>query len=386
MPGMFGSGKSSEGGLRVPPPPPQRVAESPASVAEVTIRTMVSDLAMIGESGGSLPQAESVSIPIAGAPTSTAPMAAVAPASPAPRREPEPSVSIPATPVVQPTSPFSSKFSPFGAPPEQPIANGVAIAARSRLLPWLLGGAVGLIILFLIGYYVVPLIFPSQSVQPQQPSEQASSTAAVPETTRPAATSTPTTPPPPVAAFTHQSFFKTPADTSLDATVTDAVGYGADISALGSTNASSSFIELNLKDSSGQPVSWTQLLTTLGMTNFDQSLFADHFMPDVTAFLYRDRNGIWPGYVVRLKSGETPVLLRSRIAKIESIPAQLVGFFVRPPGISGPAFTDTQVSGQPVRMLSFAAPGASFAYGWFHNDYFVVSTSQDGMKQAVERL
>ena len=55
------------------PPPPQRASDDKSGFAEVTIRTMASDLKSLGESGGVGVYGETIAVPVRGAPLPPAP-------------------------------------------------------------------------------------------------------------------------------------------------------------------------------------------------------------------------------------------------------------------------------------------------------------------------
>ena len=113
---------------------------------------------------------------------------------------------------------------------------------------------------------------------------------------------------------------------------------------------------------------------------------AESFSPDFAFFLHRDKDGVWPGYVFRLREGETPLLLQPRIARIEGHVSTIGNFFLTVPGSPQGEFADIQLSGQPLRALAFERPGAVFTYGWFHGNYLIMSASFEGLRQALARF
>ncbi|MDO8301960.1 MAG: hypothetical protein Q7T18_01845, partial [Sedimentisphaerales bacterium] len=107
---------------------------------------------------------------------------------------------------------------------------------------------------------------------------------------------------------------------------------------------------------------------------------------DFTAFVYGDKDGFWPGYILKLKAGESPLLLASGVVKIETDTALIYSFFAQAPGIASPAFRDAQLSGNPVRELTFTQKPSAFIYGWVKSQYLIIGTSEEAVKSAISRL
>lgn len=312
----------------VPPPP-----------SEVTVRTLESDLASMAESGGGAPKARPVKFFHKEEEEEKARKAAVVSmpgiATGAPMGTPEA-----AAPVV-PSFLSSKTF--------------LAISLISLLL-----------VVFMAGYFVIfPLLNPP--VPPQAP-------AAVPAAQTAA------------QALQHKSFFTQPVDGSLPLQIPSPVdGVAAESRQLSSfVNAvSGSFFEIQPQDGSGQALSATDFFSSINTNVFSAGFLDEDFEKDFTFFLYKDKAGLWPGYVFKLKSAETPLLLANDISKIESASSSLNGLFFAEPANHDAQFHDELLSGQPVRALNFYSPTSTLAYGWFFNKYLIISTSLDGIKQAV---
>lgn len=271
-----------------------------------------------------------------------------------------------------------------------------------------------LAVLGLLGYFAYQMFF----LKPAPPATQTSSgqTGAVPvqgnaaQNTATMPTPTPTsTPAAPVAApaasapapFIHASLFKTPADQTLILTLPAASAAGAassaadlqtfnqKVSALlaaqASKNAAVIEIIVQTADHHGVPVGdlWAQANAAV----VSPQLLAAHFNPDATFFVYQDKNGFWPAYVLSLKAGENWLFSQSDIANLESSPG-ISNFFLTNVGApSAKGFTDSTVSSAAVRVLPFpsATPPATFIYGWYKND-LIMSASQAGFAAAMVRL
>ncbi len=246
---------------------------------------------------------------------------------------------------------------------------------------WMLVAAVGAGVLFGAGYYLLPLIFPAAN-----PATTATPTTA--RQTPPQALPTSTTSEP--ISFTHQSFLRSPAASSRDLSLQDdpvtGETYGQRLQTLlQNTATSSALTEINLVTSAGQPASWNQLLDFLGIQAPPPDFWRDKFEPDFTMLAWKDENGSWPVYVLKLKSGGSPLLLQSSVLKLETAGMPLAGLFAFPPGTGG-SFEDAQLNGQPARISVYSQPAARLVYGWAYNQYLLIGTSEGGWKAALRQL
>ncbi len=107
------------------------------------------------------------------------------------------------------------------------------------------------------------------------------------------------------------------------------------------------------------------------------------FESDFTGFVYYDENGVWPGYVAKLKDTATEATAQNQIAAMEAS-SDVVNFYLQNPD-GAATFKDGVLGARPVRYLTFTTPGATLEYGWF-NKHLVISTSFEGMKKAAESL
>lgn len=313
--------KTGDGARAVPPPPP--------SSLQISIRTMASDLEHMGRSL-----------------ENTSP---VAPAAPLPR------------------------ILGGDAPPQ---------ADRSKFFLQAAVIAAGALVFFFVGYFFLPLVFKEES------KEQGSS-AKIPVS--PVAKQPTSTAPAPIF-MGHRSFLRSPADQTLDMRFDKPLNpayhgiYLNDLNAVLSVSGSESdFVEVNLTRDDGQALAWTQFLNLLGIALPDADFWIDRFEPDFTFFVSRE-SGVWrPGYILKLKPDQSPLLLQANILKMES-DSNLNRFFLNSPGDTRGGFRDAQISGQPVRALSFTQLGSVFIYGWLGSDYLVIAASEAGFRQAMLRL
>lgn len=198
------------------------------------------------------------------------------------------------------------------------------------------------------------------------------------------------------APFTHVSFFKTPADQVLKLSLaSSSQSFNQQLSTLlGTANKNSTLLEVDVKDASGNPASVNELLAAQSGEVLNPLTLASDFNPDATFFVYRDKNGFWPGYVIALAPNETWVSVESGVQQaIESPSAtgNIANLFIAAnigtPSADG--FTDSIIASSSVRVLPFfgGTIPAYFVYGWTSDHaYLIVSTSQNGFAAALARL
>lgn len=317
-------GKSAVAQSPIPPPPPAGI--------EAKIRTMAEDIAQMGKSG-------------------------IRPS------------------VITVRAPSASARTAPGASHEG--------GANWKLIGlWVLVAVVGSGVLFGAGYYLLPLIF-SGKVATQTP-------VSAPVGGEPSPQALPTSTTPAAVSFTHGSFLRSPADSSFtldlqDNSASGGATYGQSLQSVLQNASTSVLAELKLSAANGQYPSWNQFLSFLNLQILTPDFWTSNFESDFTMLLWKDKNGAWPVYVLKLKSGGSPLLLQSSVLKLESSGGSLTGLFASPPGVAG-AFQDAQLSGQPVRLSVYSTAGASLVYGWAYNQYLLLSTNQEAWQEALKRL
>jgi len=321
-----GSGQAG-GQPKVPPPPPP----------PITVRTMGSDIKSMQSSGG--------------------------------------------TPVPQQVKPAELKN--FGSSADEPLFSPdkspeqASLSKQSgggmewvKIIAWTLGIIIVLGGLGFVGYqYVYPLFFSDDSVDVAPP----------PDTT---------SQPPPPQTLVHSSFFITPATQSQSITITELTpsGIQSALSAIPSSGATPSLDEVVISDGNGQ-VSASDFVSSL-VPALSQSDLSRNFEDDFTAFIYRDTNGDWPGYILKLQSDALLVDAQGVVENIETDVSSLSNLYLINPGSpkdAAKAFINGQLSGTQTRYLPFTAPGAALNYGILQN-YLLISTSYPGIQEAAKLL
>jgi hypothetical protein len=267
-------------------------------------------------------------------------------------------------------------------------AAAAVAATRKNFLPMLIVGVVAIIAIGGVGYFAYALLF-SGSSSKTPTSTPTSNT--LPSPTAPVTTQTQTsnTPPPNTELSSpHSSLFTKPADQIV---VVDLLSTGYQqtmLSALGAASAASTMIEINPKAPDGSNLSLNGLLLDAGASLFNSQTLAD-LAPDATLFVYRDKSGLWPGYVIAPAAGESSSSLASSIQQqIEASSNSIGKLFLNTVGApSSGGFIGNTLAGVTVRTLSFAGSYVPvvFVYGWVGND-LVLSTSQNGFAAVVSAL
>ncbi len=300
------------------------VPGAPALTTEVKIRTLASDLASLSQGGGVPAFSETVSLP--------KPRRAASAGAPIPR--------------IEPASPASHVFFWF-------------------VFILILLGALGF-----LSYYFLPSILGEADVPGARLEFNSDSFTA-------AAAAAESSGPPPLFRRAQASL-KLPLDTfNSEITYRDRLQ-----KSLRSVTADK-FVELIIM-ADVKRAEWNNFLANLEAPLLTNDFFSGHFEPEMYAFVYRDRRGTWPGYVLKLKPQETPILLQLDLIKIETQTSSLVKLFYASPGKMVSEFSDDQLSSEPIRSAVFTK--GSFYYGWFYDQYLILSTSFEGLKQALQRF
>lgn len=307
--------------LNIPPPPP-----------EVKVRTMATDIEFMAKSGGSTPQFQNIKAPGLASLT-------------------------PGTRIEEPAEP----------------TNKLLIAVVS---------VIAVALALAIAYFVYQIFFNQAQVAAEKTTSPSTTIITLPSSTPPAVIGS-------SGNFIHKSLFRNPADTLLPLTVDNSAQssaslktYTQQIKDAVQSNKTSIFFEMNVKGVDGHDLSVNEVLSAAGAPVLDSGFISLHFNPDPTMFVYRNKNGILPGYIFALKPGENWLFLRDETSQIEKS-QRISSFFISTVGSPG-NFQDVIVSGQPARALRFSSGGA-FVYGWFRG-YLILSTSEDGLKEALTRL
>ncbi len=304
----------------------QTTIPPPPSTPDIAVRTMASDTASAAQSGGAAPEPQFVKFP-----------------------------------TVDPIAQTTAK--PMELPP--PERSG-----SSKAILWLFALVVILAAAWSVYTYVIPAYRTWQAAQ--------ASALAVQQ---------PTPTPAPVPAAPAISFFGTTNVASIAIEMTPTSIIAALAGAINTKPASVDIQELSFKGATGA-LTVSQLLSVLLPETQQQGAVAEitnQLMPDLTAYIFYDDNGAWPGYVMKINpaSGTNIVSLTDSLQAIELM--QYANFFVSPPG-TAEKFRTGQVKEKYInRFAPFSQEGASFNYGIF-GDYVIVNTSYGGLLKALDLL
>ncbi len=326
----------------LPPPPPE-------GNLEVIIRTMATDLALVQKSGGAAHTSSATTLSIDNTGKVTAAARAFDPATAAPQKD------------------------------------------RTQFIIWGVVFAVGTVVLFLLGFYLIPFLLSKfTDEQPVVVNQLPPSTNTQNSTTSTSGSVQP-------ISFTHVSFFSTTPPPILDVILyenglpPDRAGFLRNVTAAAATQPDSVFLEIVPRGLQNRPFGWENLATLLGASAIDQTFFTQYLKKDYTIGLLRGAGiaaspALQPVYVFKLKEGENPILLQRETLSLETSPAAFGKLFFNDPGEVVGTFHDIQMSGQPARALSFKNGSTTLVYGWFFNTYLIIGTSEASVKRAIERL
>lgn len=235
---------------------------------------------------------------------------------------------------------------------------------------WIIGAVAGFLVLAAVGYFVVAPMF----------NKTDTTTPVAPVVTNPVA---PVTPIQPVAVHKTQ-FINPPVATvteKLTAFFTKELLNGVLVK-YGQT-APMGITEVIVVDPNGVPLNMQTILTTLAPTIDIFDIPADAPADNLTIFIYKDANGVWPGYIGSdFRPETTPTQMATFTKKIEA--GALKNFFIVAPGTLSP-FKNGTINNIPDRYAPGTTAGASLGY-LVKNNKLLISTSFTGMKEALRLM
>ena len=342
--------------------------ESPlanAPMAEVTMRTMSSDIASIKETGGGEPRPynpQMQSVPVA-------------------------------APVAQPIQAASTIVPPqtdIGGVAQVSLGAQPEMQAPKSKTNWfaILSVLIGIIAVGALGYFFVyPRFFatPAPVAAPVTQTTELPAVPAVATTTELATTTAATstvTGPQYETVVSHVSLFKTSADTSSELTLA-AVTLDAVKSGIKSNPVDVPLLkEIVFKNNLGKVYAMSAIAPLFMPTLFTASTTA-LFAPDATFFTYIDKTGVWPGMVLKLAGGADAAAAKAAIKTLET-GNEFSSLFLTDPGTAG-RWKDGKVSTFIARYVPFSTKGIAFSYAWLNNN-LVISTSYAGAQAAAAKL
>ncbi len=193
--------------------------------------------------------------------------------------------------------------------------------------------------------------------------------------------------------FTHVTFFSKPVAQILTLILSNTAQSASELQTFSQrflrvfsgTKPTSTFFEVDVKNGDGSDAGINDIFSAADTAVLAPQYVLAHFNPDATVFAYRDANGVWPGYVLKLKPTENWLYLEADVKQLETKEGQIDNFFLTAHGAPAGGFATSTMGDATFRELSYAQPGASFTYGWYRG-YLIMSTSVSGLKQALARL
>ncbi|MBI2013423.1 MAG: hypothetical protein HYS87_01190 [Candidatus Colwellbacteria bacterium] len=319
------------------PPPP------PSLESEVGVRTMSGDAESLSQSGG-------------------------AEAKPKLFR---PKDILSKEPIFEPKSTFSTE--------QKPIVEEIVKKKHPNLIIIIIGITAFVVLGGVAVYFLVLPMFGGQGepVEPVPPPA---------EVMPPPPVAEPEPPPPP--AFMHQSLFTAGAVESVNLSLTALTPSevaSAISTSIGEETAAPATKEIGFQFEGATVNSFALLEALFGtLTEETRNLFVEDF----TGFVYKDANGLWPGYVFGL-TGANVDATAPAITLLKSTPTL---FYTSDPGNPSGVFKEGSkfsASIQSVEYLPYSLTGASFNVALALHDsklYAVVSTSFNGIKEAFRLL
>lgn len=139
--------------------------------------------------------------------------------------------------------------------------------------------------------------------------------------------------------------------------------------------------EVIMQDTTGGQLPMPAYIVALLPDFLDGQSAGSYVADDFTTFIYKDKTGVWPGYVASVKP-EGATTLSQWLMNLEK--TNLGALFVTDPGALSP-FKDGTVKGVADRFATGKTPGASLSYAVAGSN-LVISTSFEGMKAVLGAL
>ena len=329
----------------VPPPP-----KGP----EIKIRTMESDIKSVEQSGGSIPEAETIK------PEELENGGSVGEITP-----PEP-ISEQAVPPIRQISPIAGAEELVVEVKEQP-----APKKTRRWLIWLLVISILIAVGAAAYVYLIPLFTYVSVPAPVQPP------VTTPQPVTPVQLPTIPAGRPSIFGLEEQRVVNVEVGDYSVVNILTALQNEASL-----MSADQPFKELKLTVG-GLPANFSQFLAALlpELANSQTTIdLTNNFEEQFTGFLIYQEGQAWPGYVVKKKNPQVTVAKLSGIEKSSisniylTLPSGQISFNTGP---VGEKYTS--------RYTSFSNKPASFNYGLF-GDYLIISTTFQGLTKAIELL
>lgn len=337
--------------LPPPPPPP-----------EITLRTMKSDLDSLKQSGG-----ENVT------PQSFTP--------------PELKKEILIQPPPSPEKPEAKKveltdFSKTEDVSKTDVSSQLSSESknRSKTVLVIIGILIGVIAIAAVVYFVIyPNFFPLNNLLENVPGV---STPPVSEEAASQREESAALPLP--QGEGHQSFFTIPADlgatVQLSGLTLNSWRQAINIEADNKPSGDNILKEIVLSVNGSQP-SFSYFLPVI-FEDFSSGELSQFFAEDFTTFLFYDKNGVWPGFIAKLKEGADLTKAKILISKLEDS-STLINLYLT--SVGAPSSAGFKTGNYNARYITFPDSSAALDYAWANN-YLVISASYSGFKVALAKL
>jgi len=252
---------------------------------------------------------------------------------------------------------------------------------------------------FSVGYFILPQLLPikkSQKIEPKitTPLPQTTETTTAPNTT----TSTTET-------ISLEKIFKIKPDSNIELTIDlempnflkyykflilDSLSQNTlntNATQTKTTVSTPKIFSLLIKNKNGSLVSWNEFLKALNI-NFYQDNIWDNFSKEFIGFIYQNEKGIYPGYILEIKSNSLASLqlqleLKKRIENDKNV---LKNFFINDVDFSNSEFKNVPLGRESIRAIESKDTKNVFVYGVIFNRYLVISTSLDSIKQLIQKM
>jgi hypothetical protein len=140
--------------------------------------------------------------------------------------------------------------------------------------------------------------------------------------------------------------------------------------------------EITPTNAAGQPLSFPGFATAISAEDLiPAEAYRSNLRDDFSMLVVRGQGGLSVAYVLELQENSAWLYAEPGVRNLEAT-ASLPSIFLQPPGTRTGPFSDDVVADQKVRSVTFEDPDATFTYGFFKNR-LVIATSRPALDQAL---
>ncbi|MCX7589395.1 MAG: hypothetical protein N2Z85_00435 [Patescibacteria group bacterium] len=143
---------------------------------------------------------------------------------------------------------------------------------------------------------------------------------------------------------------------------------------------------INLKDPNNNPVKWIDFLKSSEINLINEDFWNTNFNSNFIGFIYKNKNNVWPGYILEIKSNIPPLTIQVNLKNLYDFRNYLSNFYLNSVDFSKTELQNSLIfNKEPITILKTSS-GEKFIYGIFLNKYLILSTSIEGLEEILKTI